>query len=455
MQPRLRNLHLAAYAAPGVGLSLFISPFPAIIAAFYASHTAATTAGIATALLLVRVTDTLIDIGIGYASDATRTRIGGRKPWMLLGMMIGVAAASVLFFPSASSSAIYFAFGIALYYLALGSTDIPLRSWISELTSDYAERARIAAWLTFAILMGGMGFLLLPEGLSSSWVGLAETSAIDRDMMAIYGWCAMIFLPTGVILAVLIVPPGKPAARVERPSWAGMVAAVRINKPYQLLIGAEISTQIAWGLIYALLFVAFETYFGLGDHVALILVAATAAQILCVPIYSSLSKHISRHRLWAWSSIMTAIFAPFTLLFQKDTPEQFIPMAIFIAILSALGTAQMMFPMAMVGDVADYDTLKSGARRTGLLYAMRLMVFKATFAAGNAAGFYILSLVGYDPKAAVNSSFSTWGMLLTLTVLPSIFFLMAGVILLRFPIDARRHAIIVRRISSRAKGIQR
>ena len=40
MSARLSNLRLVAFSAPGVGLSLFYAPFPAIIAAFYASHTA-------------------------------------------------------------------------------------------------------------------------------------------------------------------------------------------------------------------------------------------------------------------------------------------------------------------------------------------------------------------------------------------------------------------------------
>ena len=46
---RLSTAALAAYAAPGLGLALLVSPFPSLIAAFYAQYTAATAAGIAIA----------------------------------------------------------------------------------------------------------------------------------------------------------------------------------------------------------------------------------------------------------------------------------------------------------------------------------------------------------------------------------------------------------------------
>jgi len=429
MSARLSNLRLAAFSAPGVGLSLFYAPFPAIIAAFYASHTAVTTAAIATALLLVRVTDAFIDIGIGFASDNTDSRIGKRKPWMLAGAVLSVVACFLLFFPPPTAGATYFAIGIAAYYLTLGLTDIPLRSWIGELTSDYAERSRFAAWLTFMVLVGSMGFLLLPELLSS--IGLVASSRIDSGMMAIYGICAMIILPLGIVLAVTFLPSGRPLGRKVRVSIGDMFVAMRSNQPYQILLGAEVTTQIAWGVTYALIFIAFETYFGLAETAALILVVATLTQIACVPLISWLSKRVDRHLIWGWSSIVTAMLTPVALLFQRDTPAQFIPMAIFVSILSAFGTAQMMFPAPMVNDAADYDTFKTGTHRNGMLYSLRLLTYKASFAIGNAIGFYALALVGYDPKTTENSDGAAIGMLLTFTLVPSLFFFLAGILLFR------------------------
>lgn len=449
MSGRLGNLRMAAFAAPGIGLSLFYAPFPAIIAAFYATHTAVTTAAIATVLLLVRVSDAFIDVGIGYASDMTRSPFGRRKPWIAAGAFLAIPACGLLFNPPETSGVLYFAFGMAAYYLTLGITDIPLRSWIGELTNEYAERSRFAAWLTFTVLVGSMVFLLLPELLNS--IGVVPTSRIDARIMSIYGACGMIVLPLGIMLAVWFLPAGKARGAPVRAGVFDMFRAMRTNRPFQILLGAEVATQIAWGVTYALIFIAFETYFGLAETAALILVGATLAQIGCVPIISLISRRVDRHLLWGWSSILSALLTPGVLLFKEDTPEQFVPMAIFVAVLSAFGTAQMMFPAPMVNDAADYDTFRTGAHRNGMLYSLRLLTYKASFAIGNAVGFYMLAIVGYDPRSLENSDSASMGMLLTFTLVPGLFFLIAGALLLFFPITRRRHAVITRWLNRRER----
>jgi Na+/melibiose symporter-like transporter len=110
----------------------------------------------------------------------------------------------------------------------------------------------------------------------------------------------------------------------------------------------------------------------------------------------------------------------------------------------------MMFPMAMISDIADYDAMKSGQNRNGSYYALRLLIVKATFAVGGSVGLYMLAAVGFDPKTHLNTEFARHGLLFTLVAVPNLLFLGAGVILLRFPIDARRHAVIRRWIDRRA-----
>ena len=105
----------------------------------------------------------------------------------------------------------------------------------------------------------------------------------------------------------------------------------------------------------------------------------------------------------------------------------------------------------MVNDAADYDTFRTGAHRNGMLYSLRLLTYKASFAAGNAIGFYMLALVGYDPKVDTNTATASWGMLLSFTVIPAIFFLIAGVLLLFFPITSRRHGVITRWLTRRER----
>ena len=443
-----------AYAAPGLAYALFVSPFPAIVATFYATHTAATTTAIATVLLLTRISDAFIDIGIGYASDATRTRIGGRKPWLIGGTLLGMIAFAVTFHPPAGAGTGYFVLAIVIYYLTIGMFDIPWRAWSGELTTDYAERSRLAAYLTLGLLVGGVFFLLLPNLLALPAIGVVATAEIDRPMMSIYGWIGLVTLPLLVGLAVLFAPHGHTQRSAEA-SLGSMFRAARGNRPFWVLIGADVCTQLAWGVLYGVMFIALDRYYGFGDKVSLILLAATFAQILVIPLCMSIARRIGKHRTWGWASILGGLTGWLLLLFPPDGQANLPAMVALIALSSAFGTPNMMFPMAIVSDIADYDTLKSGQQRNGSYYALRLLIYKATFAAGGSIGLYLLAAVGFDPKLVTHSEFARQGLVVTLVVLPNLLFLVAGVILLRFPLDARRHAIIRRRIDSRLERAAR
>jgi Na+/melibiose symporter-like transporter len=444
----LPRRQVLAYAAPGLAYALFVPPFPAILATFYAMHTAVSAATIATVLLVTRISDAFVDVGIGYASDATRTRLGARKPWMIVGTLLGVAAFAVAFHPPPDAAAGYFVVAIVLYYLTIGTFDIPWRSWAGELATDYAERSRLAAYLTLTLLVGGVAFLLLPNLLALPALGIVETAEFDRRMMAVLGWVGMVALPLLVLPAVLFVPH-QSEPRVATTPVSAMLRAARGNRPFRVLAVADVCTQLAWGITYGVLFIALDRYWGLGARVALLLLVATFAQILVVPVCMAAARRFGKHRTWGWSSILGAVAGMAFLLVPPDGQAHIGLVAALMAVVSALGTPNMIFPMAMVSDIADYDRLKSRENRNGSYYALRLLIYKAAFALGGSLGLYMLAAVGFDPRVEVHSEFARQGLLLTLVVLPNLLFVVAGIVLLRFPIDARRHAVIRRRIEAR------
>ena len=449
----LRLKHLLLYSLPGIALSLLIAPFPAMMAAFYAKYTAATTAGIATAMLVARLLDAVAVPGIGYWTDRTHTRIGPRKPWMLAGALFGAAAFAVFFMPPKDAGDVYYFFGACLYYVAFALIDIPMRAWASELTPDYDQRSRIAAFFTVSLLAGGIAFMFLPEILSLPAVGVTKTSALDNHMMAILGMIGMVLLPATVLVAVLGVPTG--AAVTAKPSSVReMFNAVRHNKPFWMYVSADALTQIGYGCFYAVLFVALDSYWGLGDKIPIILVIVVTVQLLAVPVSVRMAKRIGKHRTWAWAWVIHAVLMPLGFLFHPGQFNFWVFM-LFASALTVLQAPQMVFPMAIVADIVDYDTLKSGQNRAGSYFSIRTLCNMGVSALGSSLGFYVLALVGYDPKVSANTPGAVSGMLIDLLVMPAIFFLAAAVILFRFPIDARRHAIIRRRIESRAAHVGR
>jgi len=63
------------------------------------TETGLSLAAVGLLLMLIRITDVITDPIIGVWSDRVRTRFGRRKPFVLLGTPLYVAAAWFLFFP--------------------------------------------------------------------------------------------------------------------------------------------------------------------------------------------------------------------------------------------------------------------------------------------------------------------------------------------------------------------
>lgn len=440
--------HLAAYALPGIPLSLLISPFPALLMAFYAKHTEATTAGIATAILIARILNGVIDPPIGYLSDRTRGRLGPRKPWLIGGALFSILAFWAAYMPPEGAGTLWFAFGIISFYVAHSLIDTPYRTWSGEISPDYAQRSRIAGAQTLALLVGGVLFLALPEILSLPAVGILKTSALDRDAMRIMGLIGMVLMPAAILIAVLVVPVGT-ITRGESFGILEMRTVFTRNGPFRRFIAADVVSAIGWAVSYALITITLDDYFGFGDKVVMFLLVATAAQLLGIPICSRLAVRFGKHKVYAWGQMLNGALLPIYLLFPPGGQANFALMLAFGAFISALGTPNMMFPVAMLSDMADYDCLKTRQARPGIYFAMRTLLNPAGGAIGGALGFYMLSLVGFDPGARTNSAAATWGMLATATFIPMGCFLFSGWLMRAYPITGRRHAAIRRAIARR------
>jgi Na+/melibiose symporter-like transporter len=105
-------------------------------------------------------------------------------------------------------------------------------------------------------------------------------------------------------------------------------------------------------------------------------------------------------------------------------------------------------PLGMMGDIIDYDSLKTGSARGGLYFGIWSFVQKLTPALAVGVTLWGLTWFGFDP-AAKGSTSGLEALKYVFGLGSAPFFLAGAVLLLVFPIDARRHGIIRRRLESR------
>ncbi len=453
MATRIPLRQLLFYASPGIPLALFAPPFPAVLAAFYAQHTAATTAGIGTAMLVARVADAVTDPPMGVLSDATETRWGRRKPWLVLGALLGMLAMWVFFMPPASAGNWYFLAGLLLYYVAVTVMNIPHRAWSSELTDDYTERSRLALYLTTSLLFGGLLFFLLPPLLAHPSVGVLATAEFDRSSMALFGWIGIVLLPVLFAAACIGAPIGKSHAET-RSTLRESVVAVRGNGPFWSLMTAESLNYVASGVSYSVLIIALSSYWSHGARLSIFLLLVIVVQVLAMVPTGWLAVRLGKHRTWGLGVLGQALVFPLVFLMPPDgTP--FVVLAGFGCLISVLQAPHMMMPMAMLTDTADYDQMKSGTQRAGNYFAIQHLIFKGMNAVGYSLGYLLMSWFRYDPKLEQNSASANLGLMIIVGVVTPVLLALCALVLFRYPLTAERHAVIQRFLRRREARLAR
>lgn len=181
-----------------------------------------------------------------------------------------------------------------------------------------------------------------------------------------------------------------------------------------------------------------------------------------------LDKRVSFWRLTAYASpayISGAILFPTVgnaigsvilvgMIFFEPGEAAFIPLLFLVGLRAMFVACIYVVPMALLGDIIDYDILKTGVNRSANYFAASTLIAKLNSALGSGIGFIILGAFGYT-VAGPNSDLANSGIIFTTLLLPAIFLVLASVMVWFFPIDHRRQSIIRRRIEARAERAER
>ena len=142
----LAGPRLVAYGAPALPLAALGLPVFIHLPTFYATAMGWVFATVGAILLFARLWDVITDPLIGFLSDRTGGRFGRRRPWIVAGMPLVLAATWALFVPPDGAGAWHLLFWSLALYLGWTMMILPLSAWGAELSPDYHERSRIAAY---------------------------------------------------------------------------------------------------------------------------------------------------------------------------------------------------------------------------------------------------------------------------------------------------------------------
>jgi len=439
---RLPAAVVAAYGLPGLPLAALTLPVYIYLPAFYAGDMALGLAGVGTVLLLARLFDVVSDPLAGYWCDRLGLRFGRRRTWVAAATPLVMLAVWYLFMPAAGVGLGYLLGWTLALYLGWTLLLLPYTAWGAELSADYNERSRVVAAREAAVVVGTCVAAAMPALVSAL---APETASAKATALAWVGWLTIVLLPLALLLALRLVPEPAPVAAARLPLGPGLRAVWR-NGPFRQVLGAYLLNGSANGLTATLFLLFVEHRLGLPDRAGLLLLVYFLAGVVSVPLWLRLSYRFGKHRTWAAGMAATALgFLAVPLL----GPGDFWP---FLAICVATGLclgADLALPASMQADVVDYDTLRSGAQRTGFYFALWSMATKLALALAVGIAFPLLELAGFRTDGA-NDPGALLALALLYGLLPVPIKLAAILCIRRFPIDAKRQARLRARIERRA-----
>jgi Na+/melibiose symporter-like transporter len=434
---------LAVFAAPGFLSALVHAPAASVVPTMYSTEFGLSLTLIGAALLVSRSADVVIDPLIGYLSDKTGGRLGARKPWVIAGGLLTMLSAWFLFQPPQHPSFGYFLVWYTAIYMAWSLIEIPHGAWGYELTRDYSQRSRVLSYRAFGQGIATLAFLALPM------LPIFPTTAVTPQTLRFMAWLVVVLGPVMLIAAVVWAPSGIPIEREAHYKLRDLVSVLRGNKPLWIFLSGFVLWGFAGGMFGALFFLYISNYLGLAKQFVFLFSVLAISALAFIPMAPMVINRLGKRVTWAGSMTVGLLLLPLILLVPKGEAG-FVPLLLLLVPIGFTNAMTIIASGSLMGDVIDYDTWRTGKKRTAAYAGLMSFVTKLNAIPGGAVALMIVGMVGYEPKlAAANSPHAILGLKIAAVIAPGILFGLSILLACVFPIDRRRQGIISRRLALR------
>lgn len=434
---------MALFGFPSLPHAFIAMPLAIVIPTFYAANTSVTLAEIALLTSLTRIADAITDPLIGYLSDRTRSPLGPRKPWVLAATLICAISIFFLFQPPADATFAYYGVWSFLLYFGFTLFEIPRNAWSAELSRDYMVRARIMGWISVFSIAGSLVFWVVPIAMSY----FSGSTELGASSLTVIAWLYALLMPAGILLTVLFVPSGSSGTEAP-PTLTQILRSLRGNRLLHRYFGIVGSWGLGQGAYLSVILIFLSDYLQVAAIFPFVMIGFFAIQIASVPFWLKMIARYGKHRVWAFSMVADVATRPLILLLTPGLDSLY-PMIALSALGAFLNAPANVTPGAMLGDVVDYGMMRHRTNNVGNYFALYTLLVKATMALGAGLAFFTLDRFGYQ-VGGQNGAHANAGLLIAYLGFPAIMYFSAAYFAWTFPLNARRHGIVRRRLERRA-----
>lgn len=452
--PSITPLVGLAYALPVVPVSILMST-NAVLSGLYATHYGLALTSISLVMLIAGVFDAVTDPTIGYLSDRYHARTGTRKPFVIAGALLLIPCAWFLLNPVGEVTLGYFMTWYLLFYLAITLFNIPHLTWGGEVSPASEDKSKVYAYRSYTSYAGMIIFASIPL------LPFFESTKVTPEVMRY-----LVVIAALLVLPLLLFMQRYAATGVHRTDQQmgyqnenpfQTMAGILKNIPMRWYMVASVTHVIGGAFYIALKFMMMESYLGMGQYYAHLLLFHLVVATLSIKPAVWLIGRIGKIRGWMLAHTLSIAASLVLMLVLLNNAYSLALFVFFNAVWAMASAFSNVAYASLLSDISDYGTLKSGVDRSATYFSLSSLAMKTCMALGIAASIAIASWFGFDPKADSNAQVESVyrGLTLCMCIIPIVLNMIAVYCASKTAITGRRHDTIRKRLDARAARVHR
>ncbi|MFD1505338.1 MFS transporter [Georgenia yuyongxinii] len=446
-RPHLAPKTIFGYGAGDAGCNIAFQMTGLFLLVFYTDVAGIDPAHAGSIFLFVKIWDAFADIFAGRMVDRTMTRWGKFRPFILWFSLPLLASNLLCFWIPVESYTLKIVWAVgsyALLGLLYSMVNIPYGSLAGAMSQNPVDRSRLSA----ARMVGSGSTILLLSVILAPQIKSAD------NLAATFLVTSVIFLVVGMVMFMTTFVTSRETVyrEVAKVSFKETIQTLRHNGPLLRLCLSSFFYLTGQNVVSALgIYIANHALFqyaGAGNWLASVVTIITTGAVLYVgPLGPGVTRKLGK-KVGFMSACVVAITGGIIFGLAPNL------------IISLVGLFLIGFGMALLNtmtwalesDTVEYGEFKTGIRTEGATYAAFSFTRKVGQAVGAAIASYALAYVGYNGELDVQPQSVLDGIQTSAAILPAVFFLIALLIMSRYPLtEAKFQEILAGIQANRAK----
>lgn len=371
-------------------------------------------------IVVSKVWDAVSDPLMGVISDNTRTKMGRRRPWIIIGGALVPVAFAIMFMPWAKNiqneglRIAYACFGYFLLCTVNTISQVPYMSLTAEISGDFNERNKAnSIKLIFSLVSSGL-FFLIPSAATEAYSAYLSGTKSMYGTTNEVGFFLTVAVLCGVIFGIATVLVGVfskeriPYDKTQKSKFSFKSYAVPLkNKSYRYHLLMYLMAFGCYDFISALVLyyvtavVPSITIFGMKMGSLFIVAPMMVMAAVTYPLNMKLKNTKGKQFVYRWGLPFYILGAIGLAVFPNTTNSN---VSWILLVCSAImgigfGGAQMM-PWMIFPDTQDVAELKTGVKDTGCYSGLMTFTRKIGTALAQSIVLIVLACVGYSDATA-------------------------------------------------------